>query len=353
MKRLVLARRETPTRGGQPLAFLVGLVFALVVGAILLWITGDPVLDVYERMWDRSLGSQNTWSDTFNRAVPLALAGLAVSIAATMGLWNIGAEGQLYAGALMVTFLGTGEINIHEGLLPPILFLGSFAAGSLWLFLPSLIKIRFQVDEVVTTLLLNFVMLLLVSLLLEGPLKDPMGLGWPQAAPVLESAELPRLVQGLRVHAGLIIAVILALLIWQLQIRTTLGFEMRAVGLSRNASQFAGMRVGNILLITALISGGLAGLAGYSEVAGLKGNLTLDLSPGFGYTGIVVAMLAQLHPLGVIGSAFFVACIFVGADAMSRSVGVPNYIADVVVATSLLCMLVSMLQVKYRIRWKS
>ena len=252
----------------------------------------------------------------------------------------------------MVTFLGTGEMNIHEGLLPPILFFGSFAAGSFWLFFPSLIKVRFQVDEVVTTLLLNFVMILLVSLLLEGPLKDPMGLGWPQAAPVLESAELPRLFQGLRVHAGLIIAIILAIVIWQLQIRTTLGYEMRAVGFNRNASQFAGMRVGNILLITAFISGGLAGLAGYSEVTGLKGNLTLDLSPGFGYTGIVVAMLAQLHPLGVIGSAIFVACIFVGADAMSRSVGVPNYIADVVVATSLLCMLVSMLQLKYRIRWQ-
>ena len=252
----------------------------------------------------------------------------------------------------MVTFLGTGEMNIHEGLLPPILFFGSFAAGSLWLFFPSLIKVRFQVDEVVTTLLLNFVMILLVSLLLEGPLKDPMGLGWPQAAPVLESAELPRLFQGLRVHAGLVIAIILAIVIWQLQIRTTLGYEMRAVGFNRDASQFAGMRVGNILLITALISGGLAGLAGYSEVTGLKGNLTLDLSPGFGYTGIVVAMLAQLHPLGVIGSAIFVACIFVGADAMSRLVGVPNYIADVVVATSLLCMLVSMLQVKYRIRWQ-
>ena len=252
----------------------------------------------------------------------------------------------------MVSFLGTGEMNIHEGLLPPMLFFGSFVAGSLWLFFPSLIKVLFHVDEVVTTLLLNFVMILLVSLLLEGPLKDPMGLGWPQAAPVLESAELPRLFQGLRVHAGLIIAIILAMVIWQLQIRTTLGYEMRAVGFNRDASQFAGMRVGNILLITALISGGLAGLAGYSEVTGLKGNLTLDLSPGFGYTGIVVAMLAQLHPLGVIGSAIFVACIFVGADAMSRSVGVPNYIADVVVATSLLCMLVSMLQLKYRIRWQ-
>ena len=154
----------------------------------------------------------------------------------------------------MVTFLGTGEMNIHEWLLPPILLFGSFAAGSLWLFFPSLIKVRFQVDEVVTTLLLNFVMILLVSLLLEGPLKDPMGLGWPQAAPVLESAELPRLFQGLRVHAGLIIAIILAIVIWQLQIRTTLGYEMRAVGFNRDASQFAGMRVGNILLITASVS---------------------------------------------------------------------------------------------------
>jgi len=349
--------RLEPRSEVSPARFILAPVAAVIASLLLcsgliLW-SGASVFEAYWMMLTGSIGSSFALAETLSRATPLIFTGLAAAVAFRARFWNIGAEGQLYAGALMVTFLGTGEINIHEGLLPPILFLGSFAAGSLWLFLPSLIKIRFQVDEVVTTLLLNFVMLLLVSLLLEGPLKDPMGLGWPQAAPVLESAELPRLVQGLRVHAGLIIAVILALLIWQLQIRTTLGFEMRAVGLSRNASQFAGMRVGNILLITALISGGLAGLAGYSEVAGLKGNLTLDLSPGFGYTGIVVAMLAQLHPLGVIGSAFFVACIFVGADAMSRSVGVPNYIADVVVATSLLCMLVSMLQVKYRIRWKS
>ena len=348
--------RLEPRSEVSPIRFILAPIFAVITSlllcsALIIW-SGASVFEAYWMMLTGSIGSSFALAETFSRATPLIFTGLAAAVAFRARFWNIGAEGQLYAGALMVTFLGTGDMNIHGMLLPTILFFGSFAAGSLWLFVPSLIKVRFQVDEVVTTLLLNFVMLLLVSLLLDGPLKDPMGLGWPQGAPVLESAELPRLFQGLRVHAGLIIAIILAIMIWQFQIRTTLGYEMKAVGFSRDASQFAGMRVGKILLITAFISGGLAGLAGYSEVTGLKGNLTLDLSPGFGYTGIVVAMLAQLHPLGVVGSAFFVACIFVGADAMSRSVGVPNYIADVVVATSLLCMLVSMLQLKYRIRWK-
>ena len=160
-------------------------------------------------------------------------------------------------------------------------------------------------DEVVTTLLLNFIVLLLVSLLLEGPLKDPMGLGWPQAEPVTDAAELPRFFRGLRLHAGLLLALLFSFIMWIVSIRTTLGYEMRAVGFNQKAARFAGMPVKRVMIITALISGGIAGIAGFSEVAGMKGNLTLDLSPGFGYTGIVVAMLAQLHPLGVIISASF------------------------------------------------
>jgi simple sugar transport system permease protein len=132
---------------------------------------------------------------------------------------------------------------------------------------------------------------------------------------------------------------------------TIWGYEMKAVGVNEQAAHFAGIPVGRVALYTALISGGLAGLAGVSEVAGLKGYLTLDLSPGFGYTGIVVAMLAQLHPLGVIAAALFIAGIYVGADTMSRSLGVPTYLADVIVATSLLCMLVSVFLTRYRLRW--
>ena len=147
----------------------------LLCSGLILWSVAS-VFEAYWMMLTGSIGSSFALAETLSRATPLIFTGLAAAVAFRARFWNIGAEGQLYAGALMVTFLGTGEINIHEGLLPPILFLGSFVAGSLWLFLPSLIKIRFQVDEVVTTLLLNFVMLLLVSLLLEGPLKDPMGL---------------------------------------------------------------------------------------------------------------------------------------------------------------------------------
>jgi len=143
-----------------------------------------------------------------------------------------------------------------------------------------------------------------------------------------------------------------AVIMWVVMKKTTLGYEMRAVGNNAEAARFAGIPVNRVLMKTALLSGGLAALAGFSEVAGLKGNLTLDLSPGFGYTGIVVAMLAMLNPLGVVASAIFVAGIFVGADAMSRSAGVPSYIAQVMVATALLTMVTAIMLTRYRIKWR-
>jgi simple sugar transport system permease protein len=193
-------------------------------------------------------------------------------------------------------------------------------------------------------------MVLFVSMLLDGALKDPMGLGWPQSKKVIEEAQLPKLVQGKRLHLGFVIAIGAAFVVWFINARTTFGYEMRAVGFNPRAARFAGIPVNWVMAKTALLSGGVAALAGVSEVAGLKGNLTLDLSPGFGYTGIVVAMLAMLHPVGVIAAAIFVAAMFVGADAMSRSVGVPNYIANVMVATALLTMVTAMLFTRFRLR---
>ncbi len=138
--------------------------------------------------------------------------------------------------------------------------------------------------------------------------------------------------------------------VWVVDARTTLGYEMRAVGQNAEAARFAGIPVTAVILKTALLSGGLAALAGFSEVSGLKGSLTLDLSPGFGYTGIVVAMLALLHPLGVVAAALFVAAIFVGADSMSRTVGVPTYLADIMLASALLLTVLAILTTKFRIR---
>ena len=160
---------------------------------------------------------------------------------------------------------------------------------------------------------------------------------------------MPRIVDGLRLHWGFGLALIAAVVVWIIQARTTLGYEMRAVGLNREAANFSGIPVNRVLIKTALLSGGLAALAGYSEVAGLKGSLTLDLSPGFGYTGIIVAMLALLNPLAVVAAALFVAGIFVGADSMSRAVGVPTYLADIMLATALLLMVLAILLTRFRV----
>ena len=317
---------------------LVAIAATLGFASLLVLAAGASPLSVFYLVAKGAAGSQFALLETLTRATPLIFTGLAVAVAFRAKLWNIGAEAQLYIGAVVTVVLGTGLLPFHAGLLIPIIMVAAMAAGALLLLGPALLKTRFGVDEVVTTLLLNFIVLLFVSMLLEGPLKDPMGLGWPQSPKVVADAQLPRLIQGKRLHFGFVMALAAAVLTWVIIKKTALGYEMRAVGHNPEAARFAGIPVNRVIVKTALLSGGLAALAGFSEVSGLKGNLTLDLSPGFGYSGIVVAMLAMLNPLGVILSAIFVAGIFVGADAMSRSAGVPSYIADVMVATALLSM---------------
>ena len=203
-----------------------------------------------------------------------------------------------------------------------------------------------------TTLLLNFMVLLLVSALIEGPLRDPLAFGFPQSGPVSDGAMLAKLVAHSRLHAGFLVAVVLAIVIAVVDGYSVLGFEAQAVGFNIRAARFAGIPTERVLFYVALISGGLAGIGGSLEVIGLKGYVTLDMSPGYGYSGIVVAMLAGLQPIGVVLSSIFVAGVFVGADAMGRAYNIPSSIADVIVAVSLLTMLLSLLFARYQLRWK-
>jgi simple sugar transport system permease protein len=188
-------------------------------------------------------------------------------------------------------------------------------------------------------------------MMLEGPFKDPMGGGWPQSEPILDAGMLPPLIERMRLHAGFPVGIGLCVLLHVLVARTVAGLKIRAVGDNLTAARYAGMSVTGVMVGVGLLSGALAGLAGASEVAGLKGYLTADLSRGFGYAGIVVAMIAGLQPLWVLPAAIFVAGVFVGADTMSRTLNVSNYIADLIVAFSLLSVLVSSLFVRFRIRW--
>ncbi|MGC4023720.1 MAG: ABC transporter permease [Mesorhizobium sp.] len=335
------------------LAYPAGaIIVTLLLTSLLVLAAGASPFSVFYLVAKGAAGSQFALLETLTRATPLIFTGLAIAVAFRAKLWNIGAEAQLYAGAVITVVLGTGVLPLPSIILIPIIMVAAMLSGAMLLAGPAFLKTRFGVDEVVTTLLLNFIMLLFVSMLLEGPLKDPMGLGWPQSQKVIEAAQLPRIIKGKRLHLGFIIALIAAISIWIVMKKTALGYEMRAVGHNPEGARFVGIPVNRVLMKTALLSGGLAALAGFSEVAGLKGNLTLDLSPGFGYSGIVVAMLAMLNPLGVVLSAIFVAGIFVGADAMSRSAGVPSYIADVMVATALLTMVTAILFSRFRLRWR-
>ena len=334
--------------GAAPLAAIAASL--LLCSTLILW-SGAPLVDSLASLVTGAIGSRFAITETLARATPLVFTGLAAAVAFRARFWNIGAEGQLYFGALAATWFGTGLLSLPPGLMIPFLFVAGAMAGGILLYVPAVLRARLKVDEVVTTLLLNFVVLLLVSYLIEGPWKDPMSLGWPQAAPIIDEGVLPKLIARTRLHFGFVLALAAAVIVWLLITRTVWGFEIRAVGHNPEAASFAGISLSGTVLRTALLSGGLAGMAGVSEVAGLKGYLTLDLSPGFGYAGIAVAMLAGLHPLGVIAAAVFLSAIFVGADSMSRATGVPSYLADVITAVSLLFVLLGVMLVRYRVRW--
>ncbi len=325
---------------------------ALLLAAIPLAFAGAPILPAYAQMVIGVFGSVFTVTETLTRATPLIFTGLAAAIAFRARLWNIGGEGQLYLGALAAVWVGTGMVDGPSILMIPLVLVVGAAAGAVGLLGPAILKTRFGADEVVTSLLLNFIILIFVQMMLEGPFKDPMGLGWPQSEPILDSATLPTLVDRMRLHGGFLIAIAVALVAHAVLAYTVWGFRIRAVGDNAAAARHAGIGVNRTLLSVAIASGACAGLAGVSEVAGLKGYLTSDLSPGFGYAGIVVAMLAGLSPIGVIAASLFVASVFVGADSMSRAMGVSSFLADLTVSMSLICMLVGGFVARFRLRWR-
>jgi general nucleoside transport system permease protein len=344
-----LEPRTDTTLGLRLAVSLLAGLMALALVAIPVLAAGRSPIDAYVLMARGAFGSLFALSETLNRATPLILTGLAAAVAFRARLWNIGAEGQFYMGALAAVVVGSGAVQLPAPVMIATIMLAGFLAGGMMMVVPAMLKQRFGADEVVITLLLNFVVILLVQMLIEGPLRDPLAMGWPQSVPLVAEARLGQLVPRLRMHWGLVVGLVAALLLWFMVRRTVLGFEIKAVGENQAAARFAGIPVDATMLKVALISGGLAGLAGVSEAAGVRGYLSADLSPGFGYSGIVVAMLAGLSPIGSVIAAVFIAAVFVGADSMSRASGISNYLADLVVALSLLCVLVGSFFLRYRL----
>lgn len=325
--------------GNTLLLPLVAIVATFIISVPLLLIAhADPFAAFYSFIVE-PFTSRLSFTEVLVKTAPLLLTGMAVAIAFTAGYYNIGAEGQLLAGAVFAAWLGPLVKDVPGIVVIPLMLIGGALAGAAWALIPALLKTRIDVDEVVTTLLLNSVMLFFISALLNGPWRNPVT-QMPQSPSIARGAEFPMLVANSRLHLGFVLAVLVLIGFWFLVRRTAFGLKMRAVGSGKASARFLGIDVPRTLLITALLSGAVAGLAGVGEVAGVHHRLIEDVAGGYGYTGIIVATLGGFHPVGIALSAFFMAFIENGAQEASRSLGVPIYLANVVQATLLIVTLV-------------
>ncbi|HAY83632.1 MAG TPA: ABC transporter permease [Chloroflexi bacterium] len=348
MPKFRIERADAPAwfRWLIPVLALV-VTFILTSGLIILGKVNP--LTTYYNLLLAPLSSRVGFLEVLVKATPLMLTGIAVTIAFVAGYYNIGAEGQLYAGAIAAAWLGTVLDGVPTFLSIIIMLAGGFAAGVLWALVPALLRTKLNVDEVVTTLLTNSIMLFLVSAILNGPWRDAES-GWPQSPEILPSTQLPKLIARSRLHFGFLIAVASIVVIWFILTRTSFGLKVRSVGLGKEGANFAGINVNRTVLTAALISGGIAGIAGYVEVAGIQYHLIGELSPGYGYTGIIIATMGGLNAFGAAAAAFFFGLVDTGAQTVSRVLGVPVYLGEVTQATMLLVILGMFLLQRYRIR---
>ncbi len=321
---------------------MVALAITVLLAGAALAVAGHEPLAAFRALAQGALGSRQALvSITLVRTVPLLLTGLAVAVAFRAGVWNIGAEGQLYAGAVAAVWVGVHVQGWSAWVAVPAVLGASAAAGASWAAVPAWMKLRLGVGEVITTLLLNFVAIDLTAWLVHGPLQEPRGV-FPQSEAIAESARLATLVPGTRLHIGFALAGALALGLWAVLRFSRVGFSVRAVGASPAAARTAGrIAVAPVVAGAFLVSGALAGLAGGVEVAGVTHALYEGLSPGHGYTAIAVALLAGLHPLGVVGTALLFGVLEGGASAMQRSAGVPAAWVDAIQALVILNVLIT------------
>lgn len=328
---------------------VIAIIVTLILAAIPILIAGGNLWKSYYYLFYGALGTRFNILETFVKSSPLIFTGLAVAFAFRAKFWNIGAEGQLLAGAIAATWIGISFPGVPAFILLPVVLIGGFIAGGAWAAVPALLKTKLKVDDVVTTLLLNYVMMHIMGALLFGPLQQP-GSSWPRSPEIVAAAKYPILLARSRFHMGIPLAFIAVFILWFINKRTVLGYQTKAVGVNIRAADFGGINTTAVILKTALISGGLAGLAGVGEVCGIQYHLLMDLSPGYGYSGIVIAMLGNLHPVGVMFSAFFFSVIIVGAQTMSRITGVPVYISEVIQGMALIIMLIAILFTEYKIK---
>ena len=319
-----------------PAAF--ALLLALLIGGLLLLVSGRNPLAAYQSLLYGAFGTSSRFTETLVKATPFLMLAISVSISFRCGVWNIGAEGQLIVGAITSTWVALALAGLPPAVLLPLTFIGGMMGGLIWSGIAGVLKAYFNANEVITTSMLNYIAIYLLAYLVSGPMMDPQGFNFPQSPLIDEALELPRLVQGSRLNAGFLVALalmVVALFFW----RSTTGFRTEIVGASRRVARHAGLNVNGTIILVSLITGGVAGIAGWGEIFGIHFRLIEAISVGLGSLAIVVALLGELHPLGMVVSAFLFAALVVGGNAMERSAGVPFALVDVIQGVIILLIL--------------
>lgn len=318
---------------------LAAVALALLMAASLLWLADIPPVDAYRALLRGAVGSDVNLSITLARATPLILVGLGVAFAMRANFINVGGEGQLYFGALAGTWAAIQFGGLSGAVGIPVALLVAMAAGAAWALIPGLLKAYRGTNEVITTILLNYVAVGIVSYFVYGPFKDPNSLQFPQSAEVPPSTQLPDLGP---VHLGFWLAIAAAVFLGVLLSRTAIGYEMKVISSSAGAAFYAAIPVRRRLILSVAVAGALAGLGGAVEILGVQLRLLPDFMPGVAFTAIVVALLGQNKPLGVVVAGLFIGALFNGSEAMQRSTATPSVIVYAVEALVVIFLLVGL-----------
>jgi simple sugar transport system permease protein len=328
---------------------LAGLL-TLVVGAILFAALGQSPLETLYTFFIMPVSDLYGLSELGVKAAPILLCAIGLSICFRANVWNIGAEGQLLMGALFGSWAALTLLEVESYWVMPFVLLAGTAGGAAWAGIPALLKTRFNTNEILSTIMLNYVALNCLLFAVHGPLKDPDGYNFPESALFTEWLTLPILIEDTRIHLGIMFALLSVVVIWVFLSKTFIGFQIQVLGNDASAARFAGFRDKKLVWLCLLISGGLAGLAGVSEVTGPIGQLIPHVSPGYGYAAIIVAFLGRLHPVGILFASLLMALLYLGGEMVQIELGLPLALTGLFQGMLLFFLLACDVLIGYRIR---
>jgi len=350
----MLVRLEQRPEASKSMVYVspvIAVVLTVLTAMVMFALLGVDPVKAIETFFVEPISSLDGLTELLVKATPLVLIGVGLSLGFQANVWNIGAEGQLVIGALAGGGLALAFFDQQSVFLVPAMLVCGIVGGMAWAAIPAWLKTRYNTNEILTTLMLTYVGLLVLSYLVHGPWKDPEGQNFPESRLFHDSALMPILIDETRLNVGWLVALFVVVLGWILISRHIIGFQIKVIGMAPMAASFAGFKEKRLIWLTLLISGGCAGLAGVIELSGAIGQIVPSISPGYGFTAIIVAFLGRLHPVGVLFAGLLMALTYLGGDSAQITMNLPNAVTGVFQGMLLFFLLASDVLIKYRIRF--